>query len=57
MGANKQRGGAKNALALPLNGKLPQAPTVRHSPQQNHLLDALPPSDFDRLAPHLELIR
>ena len=29
---------------------------MRHSPQQNHLLDALPPSDFQRLAPFLELI-
>jgi CRP-like cAMP-binding protein len=27
-----------------------------HSPHQNHLLDALPASDFDRLASHLELI-
>jgi CRP-like cAMP-binding protein len=28
----------------------------RHTPQQNHLLAALPVVDFDRLAPHLELI-
>ena len=27
-----------------------------HSPHQNHLLAALPSSDYDRLAPHLELI-
>jgi len=27
-----------------------------HSPHQNHLLDALPAADYDRLAPHLELI-
>ena len=27
-----------------------------HDPRQNHLLDALPKPDFDRLAPHLELI-
>ena len=27
-----------------------------HSPHQNHLLDALPASDYERLAPHLELI-
>ena len=27
-----------------------------HTPHQNHLLDALPRSDYDRLAPHLELI-
>ena len=29
---------------------------VRHSPHQNHLLDALPASDYERLASHLELI-
>jgi CRP-like cAMP-binding protein len=29
---------------------------TRHTPHQNHLLDALPKSDYDRLAPHLELI-
>jgi len=29
---------------------------ARHSPHQNHLLDALPTSDYERLAPHLELI-
>ena len=28
----------------------------RHSPHQNHLLDALPASDYERLASHLELI-
>jgi len=27
-----------------------------HTPHQNHLLDALPPSDYERLAPHLELV-
>jgi CRP-like cAMP-binding protein len=27
-----------------------------HSPKQNHLLDALPTSDYERLASHLELI-
>ena len=31
------------------------APAI-HSPHQNHLLDALPASDYARLAPHLELI-
>jgi len=28
----------------------------RPNPHQNHLLDALPASDYERLAPHLELI-
>jgi CRP-like cAMP-binding protein len=27
-----------------------------HSPHQNHLLDALPASDYERLLPHLELV-
>ena len=27
-----------------------------HSPKQNHLLDALPAGDYDRLQPHLELV-
>jgi CRP-like cAMP-binding protein len=27
-----------------------------HTPKQNHLLDALPPSDYERLSSHLELI-
>ena len=27
-----------------------------HSPHQNHLLDALPVGDYERLAPHLELV-
>lgn len=29
---------------------------VPHTPHQNHLLDALPAAEFDRLASHLELI-
>ena len=29
---------------------------ARHSPEQNHLLEALPAFDYERLAPHLELI-
>jgi CRP-like cAMP-binding protein len=31
-------------------------PPVRHNPHQNHLLDALPTGDYERLASHLELI-
>ncbi|MEQ1773284.1 MAG: Crp/Fnr family transcriptional regulator [Burkholderiales bacterium] len=27
-----------------------------HNPSQNHLLAALPPADFERLSPHLELV-
>lgn len=29
---------------------------VLHTPQQNHLLAALPPEEFGRLQPHLELV-
>ena len=29
---------------------------ARRTPHQNHLLDALPTGDYERLAPHLELI-
>src|ERR1700724_2150296 len=29
---------------------------ANHSPHQNHLLDALPSSDYERLVPHLELV-
>jgi hypothetical protein len=32
------------------------ADTGSQTPQQNHLLEALPPDDFDRLQAHLELI-
>ena len=32
------------------------ATVMQHSPRQNHLLDALPRSDYERLAPHFELI-
>ena len=29
---------------------------IPHSPNQNHLLAALPTEEFERLAPHLELV-
>jgi CRP-like cAMP-binding protein len=32
------------------------ASPVRHDPRQNRLLDALPAADYDRIAPHLELV-
>ena len=56
MGADKPGGNGKSASSLPLKGKAPMAAPVRHSPQQNHLLDALPASDYQRLSAHLELI-
>jgi len=30
--------------------------SVQHSPNQNHLIAALPKAEFERLAPHLELV-
>src|SRR5580700_9940092 len=33
-----------------------QASLPRHSPQQNHLLNALPAEDYKRIAAHLELV-
>jgi CRP-like cAMP-binding protein len=47
----------------PIAGKAPSSRPRKsarraalHNPHQNHLLDALPASDYERLAPHLELI-
>jgi CRP-like cAMP-binding protein len=39
-----------------MDEKSPAAAPVGQIPQQNHLLAALPASDYQRLAPHLELI-
>ncbi|MEO8673927.1 MAG: Crp/Fnr family transcriptional regulator, partial [Casimicrobiaceae bacterium] len=30
--------------------------STNNSPRQNHLLAALPPAEFERLSPHLELV-
>ena len=49
-------GNEKRAASLPLKGKTAPVVSARHSPHQNHLLDALPASDYERLAAHLELI-
>jgi CRP-like cAMP-binding protein len=39
-----------------MDAKSPAAAPASQIPQQNHLLAALPASDYERLAPHLELI-
>ncbi len=39
-----------------MKDKPPPPAAGRHSPHQNHLLDALPTGDYERIAPHLELI-
>jgi CRP-like cAMP-binding protein len=53
------------AMAVPLAGervrgapaaRQPPAATARPAPGQNRLLAALPPEEFERLAPHLELV-
>jgi CRP-like cAMP-binding protein len=44
------------AASLPSKEKAQMAAPVHHSRHQNHLLDALPTSDYERLASHLELI-
>jgi CRP-like cAMP-binding protein len=42
--------------ASPAAGRSTNANVPRHSPRQNHLLDALPPLDYERIAARLELI-
>ena len=44
------------ASPLPLKDGQHIAALAEHGPHQNHLLAALPPSDYERLASHLELI-
>jgi CRP-like cAMP-binding protein len=46
----------KKAPSVPLMDRSQIAALARPGPHQNHLLDALPASDFERLAPHFELI-
>jgi hypothetical protein len=48
--------GVKEAAPLPLNGGSRMAATSAPSPHQNHLIDALPASDYERVASHLQLI-
>ena len=42
--------------SAPIRARSSSAASATHGPQQNHLLDALPAGDYERLAPHLELI-
>ena len=41
---------------MPIDRKSPAVAPGRHVPRQNHLIEALPASDYERLAGHLELI-
>jgi len=56
MAADTPRRGARKASSLALKVKAQVAALARHSPHQNHLLAALPASDYQRLASHLELV-
>src|SRR5512143_2079077 len=55
MAADKSRHSAGNSLSSPSKARQP-ASSTRHSPRQNHLLDALPNNDYERLAIHLQPI-
>ena len=56
MPADRPRSGVVNGPSLPSKDGAPLAAPGRPSPHQNHLLDALPASDYQRVASHLELI-
>jgi CRP-like cAMP-binding protein len=43
-------------VAVPAGGALAKAVPAASNPHQNHLLDALPVSDYERVASHLELV-
>ena len=54
--APDKRAAASKVSSLHSEGRSRSAPPARPSPHQNHLLDALPESDYARLLSHLELI-
>jgi CRP-like cAMP-binding protein len=56
MAADRPDRSAGKASSLPLKDESRSPAPARHNPHQNHLLDALPTSDYERLASHLELI-
>src|SRR4051794_40975764 len=56
MAAELPRAGARRNTAAPLPKITRAVPGGSHSPHQNHLLNALPKGDYERLASHLELI-
>src|SRR5512132_882611 len=56
MAADRPGRSAGKASSLPSKGKSPMAAPGCPSPHQNHLLDALPGADYERVASHLELI-
>src|SRR5438445_6524475 len=56
MTANRPGRSVVKASSLPLQDRSCMTAPQRHNPYQNHLLNALPTSDYERLASHLELI-
>src|SRR5256884_6818386 len=56
MAANRPGRSVVKASSLPLQDRSRMTAPQRHNPYQNHLLNALPTSDYERLASHLELI-
>src|SRR5690349_10737265 len=49
-------GKSRNATRTAPAKRSAAAPSARHSPRHNHLLDALPAAEYGRLEPHLELV-
>lgn len=56
MALGKPGRGVGKTAALALKDRATAADRAHQSPHHNHLLHALPPGDFTRIAPHLELI-
>src|SRR5512132_750687 len=56
MAADTPIRGVGKASSSPLEAGSDVVAAAPHSPHQNHLLNALPSSDYERLASHLELI-
>jgi CRP-like cAMP-binding protein len=56
MAADRAVRSIAKASSSPSKDRARPAASARHSPHQNHLLDALPSGDYERLAPHLEPI-
>jgi CRP-like cAMP-binding protein len=56
MATGKRIQGKHKAASLPLTDRLHATTPVRHSPQQNHLLGAMPVYAYERVAAHLELV-
>src|SRR5881628_3431184 len=56
MAADRPGRSVGKAPSLPLKDRSRMTAPQRHNPYQNHLLNALPASDYERLVSHLELI-